>query len=87
MEQLRKAAKHASQALSETADFLINDYAPRADTRDGVGPERHALARRRFMGMKVEAKDAYEWGWAEVQRIDAEMERVAQEILPGSTLS
>jgi uncharacterized protein (DUF885 family) len=87
MEQLRKAAKNASQALGETADFLINDYAPRADTRDGVGPERHALARRRFMGMKVEAKDAYEWGWAEVQRIDAEMERVAQEILPGSTLN
>lgn len=87
IEQLRKVAKQATQALGETADFLINDYAPQADTRDGVGPERHALARRRFMGMKVEAKDAYEWGWAEVQRIDAEMERVAQEILPGSTLS
>ena len=87
MDQLRKAAKNASQALGETADYLINDYAPRADTRDGVGPERHALARRRFMGMKVEAKNAYEWGWAEVQRIDAEMERVAQEILPGSTLN
>ena len=87
LEQLRKAAKDASLALGETADFLINDYAPQADTRDGVGPERHALARRRFMGMKVEAKDAYEWGWAEVQRIDAEMERVAQEILPGATLS
>ena len=87
LEQLRKAAKNASQALSETADFLVNDYAPQADTHDGVGPERHALARRRFMGMKVEAKDAYEWGWAEVQRIDAEMERVAQEILPGSSLA
>jgi uncharacterized protein (DUF885 family) len=87
LEQLRKAAKNASQALSETADFLVNDYAPQADTHDGVGPERHALARRRFMGMKVEAKDAYEWGWAEVQRIDAEMERVAKEILPGATLA
>lgn len=87
IEQLRKAAKNASQALGETADFLVNDYAPEADARDGVGPERHALARRRFMGMKVEAKDAYEWGWAEVQRIDAEMERVAQEILPGATLA
>ena len=87
IEQLRKAAKNASQALGETADFLVNDYAPQADARDGVGPERHALARRRFMGMKVEAKDAYEWGWAEVQRIDAEMERVAQEILPGATLA
>jgi len=87
IEQLRKAAKNASQALGETADFLVNDYAPQADARDGVGPERHALARRRFMGMKVEAKDAYEWGWAEVQRIDAEMERVAQEILPDATLA
>ncbi len=87
IEQLRTAAKNASLALGETADFLINDYAPQADTRDGVGPERHALARRRFMGMKVEAKDAYEWGWAEVQRIDAEMERVAIEILPGATLA
>jgi uncharacterized protein (DUF885 family) len=87
LEQLRKAAKSASQALGETADFLTNEYAPQADTRDGVGPERHALARRRYMGMKVEAKDAYEWGWAEVQRIDAEMERVAQEILPGATLA
>jgi uncharacterized protein (DUF885 family) len=87
LDQLRKVAKNASQALGETADFLVNDYAPHADTRDGVGPERHALARRRFMGMKVEAKDAYEWGWAEVQRIDAEMERVAKEILPGATLA
>jgi uncharacterized protein (DUF885 family) len=87
LEQLRKAAMHASLALGETADFLVNDYAPQADVRDGVGPERHALARRRFMGMKVEAKDAYEWGWAEVQRIDAEMERVAKEILPGATLA
>ena len=87
LEQLRKAAKNASQALGETADFLTNDYAPQADVRDGVGPERHALARRRFMGMKVEARDAYEWGWAEVQRIDAEMERVAKEILPGATLA
>ena len=87
LEQLRKAAKHASLALGETADFLVNDYAPQADVRDGVGPERHALARRRFMGMKVEAKDAYEWGWAEVQRINAEMERVAREILPGATLA
>jgi uncharacterized protein (DUF885 family) len=87
LEQLRKAAKDASLALGETADFLVNDYAPQADVRDGVGPERHALARRRFMGMKVEAKDAYEWGWAEVQRIDAEMERVAKEILPGSSLA
>ncbi len=86
IEQLREVAKDASRALGETSDYLINEYAPLADLRDGVGPDRHALARRRFMGMSVEAKDAYEWGWGEVRRIDTEMARVAQQIQPGATL-
>jgi uncharacterized protein (DUF885 family) len=86
IERLREVAKDASRALGETSDYLINEYAPLADLRDGVGPERHALARRRFMGMSVEAKDAYEWGWGEVRRIDTEMARVAQQIQPGATL-
>ena len=86
IERLREVAKDASRALGETSDYLLNEYAPQADMQDGVGPERHALARRRFMGMSVEAKDAYEWGWGEVRRIDAEMARVAQQIQPGATL-
>ena len=86
MERLREVAKDASRALGETSDYLLNEYAPLADLQDGVGPERHALARRRFMGMSVEAKDAYEWGWGEVRRIDTEMARVAQQIQPGATL-
>ena len=86
IERLREVAKDASRALGETSDYLLNEYAPQADLQDGVGPERHALARRRFMGMSVEAKDAYEWGWGEVRRIDAEMVRVAQQIHPGATL-
>jgi uncharacterized protein (DUF885 family) len=86
IERLREVAKEASRALGETSDYLINEYAPLADLRDGVGPDRHALARRRFMGMSVEAKDAYEWGWGEVRRIDTEMARVAQQIQPGATL-
>jgi len=86
IERLREVAKDASRAHGETSDYLINEYAPLADLRDGVGPDRHALARRRFMGMSVEAKDAYEWGWGEVRRIDTEMARVAQQIQPGATL-
>jgi uncharacterized protein (DUF885 family) len=86
IEQLREVAQVASAALGETSDYLLNEYAPLADDRDGVGPERHALARRRFMGMNVEARDAYEWGWDEVRRLDAEMVRVAQQIKPGAPL-
>lgn len=83
---LREAAKACSAAMATTARFLRDEYAPVADLRDGVGPERHAISRRRFMGMNVDAQEAYDWGWGEVERLDREMIRVAQEIKPGSSL-
>ncbi|MGA0766297.1 MAG: DUF885 domain-containing protein, partial [Ilumatobacteraceae bacterium] len=86
LEKLRRAAIDASNSMAETAKFLRQTYAPAADPRNGVGPERHALARRRFMGMNVDAKEAYEWGFAEVSRLDAELVKTAKEIKPGATL-
>ena len=85
IDKLRDEAKRASRALAETAEFLRKEYAPKADPRDGVGPERHALARRRYLGMGIDAKDAYEWGWHETMRLDAEIARVSNEIRPGAT--
>jgi uncharacterized protein (DUF885 family) len=86
VDALRSAARQATQALSETARFLRESYAPVADPRNGVGEERHALARRRYMGMNIDADDAYEWGLDEVRRLDTELQRCASEIKPGATL-
>ncbi len=83
---LRSAAREASAAMAATAAFLRNDYAPVADPRDGVGEERHALARQRYMGMHVDADDAYEWGFAEVGRLDVELKKCAALIKPGASL-
>ena len=85
IDKLRDEAKRASQALAETAEFLRKEYAPQADPRDGVGPERHALARRRYLGMAIDAQEAYEWGWHETMRLDAEIARVSNEIKPDAT--
>ena len=85
IDKLRDEAKRASQALAETAEFLRKEYAPKADPRDGVGPERHALARRRYLGMAIDAQEAYEWGWHETMRLDAEIARVSKEIKPDAT--
>ena len=84
--ELQAAALQASAALAATAAFLRNDYAPVADPRDGVGEERHALARQRYMGMSVDADDAYEWGLAEVQRLDEELKKCAGLVKPGASL-
>jgi len=83
--RLKSAARDCSAALVETATFLRGEYARHADPNDGVGEERHAFARRRYLGMSVDAKDAYEWGWDEVARLDAEIRRVGEEILPGAS--
>jgi len=68
------AAAHAGYA--ETAAYLRDGYAPRADERDGVGPDRHAVHARLALGADLDgvaARDAYEWGWAELYRIEAEI--------------
>ena len=86
LEDLRRAANDAARALSETATFLRKEYAPVADPRNGVGEERHALARQRYMGMHVDADDAYDWGLEEVRRLDAELVKCARVINPSASL-
>jgi uncharacterized protein (DUF885 family) len=86
VDALRAAASQASAALLTTAEFLRKEYAPVADPRNGVGEERHALARQRYMGMHVDADDAYTWGLEEVRRLDAELRTCAAQIRPGASL-
>lgn len=83
--RLALAARDCGAALAETGAYLRGEYARHADPNDGVGEERHAFARRRYLGMESDAKEAYDWGWDEVARLDAEIRRVGEEILPGAT--
>ena len=85
IEHLREAAARASASLAETAAFLTGTYLPRAVEADGCGPDRHAIERRRFLGMQVDAAEAYRWGWEETMRLDEEIRRCSALISPGST--
>ena len=55
------------------ARYLREDYAPRAAERDAVGAERYAVAARISLGADIDLAEAYEWGWAELARIEAEL--------------
>ena len=76
--ELAAAAGQADQGYAEIARYLREDYAPRATEVDGVGAERYAVAARLSLGADIDLKEAYEWGWAEIQRINDEM--AAEEI-------
>jgi uncharacterized protein (DUF885 family) len=84
--ELAAAAARADQGYTEIARYLREDYAPRATEVDGVGAERYAVAARLNLGADIDLKEAYEWGWAELRRIQAELKAEADAIRPGASV-
>ncbi len=70
---LAAAARTAYEGYAELARYLREEYAPRATDVDGVGADRYALGARISLGADLDAREAYEWGWAELARIESEL--------------
>jgi uncharacterized protein (DUF885 family) len=86
-EELAHNARGAQEAYAELAGFLRAELAPLAPTKDAVGEDAYRLWSRYFTGTALDLGEAYEWGWAEFSRIEAEMFAVAERIKPGATLA
>jgi uncharacterized protein (DUF885 family) len=85
-DELAAAAGAAYQGYREIARYLREDYAPRAAEADGVGAQRYAIAARLSLGADIDLTEAYEWGWAELRRIEAEMVAEANKVSPGASV-
>ena len=83
--ELAAAAEQAHGGYRELARYLREDYAPRASERDAVGAERYAVAARISLGADIDLSEAYEWGWAELARIEAEMATEADKVSSGAS--
>ncbi len=76
----------ATRAYASLARFLDDEYAPHATERDAVGSARYSRLARVFNGMELDLEETYEWGWAELHRIEHAMGEVADRILPGESV-
>ncbi|KRF27229.1 DUF885 domain-containing protein [Phycicoccus sp. Soil802] len=85
-EALTGAAESASAAYAALGTWLKDHLLDDAPLEDACGEERYALLSRYFLGAKVDLAETYAWGQQEVDRITAEMEQVAEQIKPGSTV-
>ncbi|MDO4792017.1 MAG: DUF885 domain-containing protein [Buchananella hordeovulneris] len=85
-EHLLAGIEAARAGYSQLAQDL-QELLPAGAERDGVGEEAYALALRTFLGAKVDAREAHAWGIEELARIDAEQQRVAAQLSPGSTVA
>jgi uncharacterized protein (DUF885 family) len=83
--ELAAAARSAYAGYTELARYLREEYAPRATEVDGVGADRYALCARMFLGAGLDAREAYQWGWAELARVENELADEAFMIRPGAT--
>lgn len=76
-------ARHAFAAL---ADYLVDGYAVDATESDAVGAERYGRAAFEFLGTSIDPRAIYEWGWSQVAGLAVDMDRIAAEIDPGSSI-
>jgi uncharacterized protein (DUF885 family) len=85
--ELASAADAAAAATASLREYLAGTYLPAsAGTPDAVGADRYRLGARISTGADLDLDEAYAWGWEEYRRIDAEMRREAEVVLPGSDL-
>ncbi|MGB3763741.1 MAG: DUF885 domain-containing protein [Ornithinimicrobium sp.] len=84
--ELTEAASAATSGAAELRDYLSSTYLEAAHgTPDAVGAERYRLNARRWTGADLDLDEAYAWGWQEFTDLKAQMEELAEAILPGST--
>ena len=83
---LERHAQGASDAFAEFGRWLDSDLAPRGRDKDAVGRERYSLGSRYFLGATVDLEETYAWGFEELKRIEDEMARVADKVVPGGSL-
>ncbi|MGW4484625.1 DUF885 domain-containing protein [Amycolatopsis sp. NPDC004368] len=84
---LQAGARAADEAFAEFAGFLRAELAPKAPAKDAVGEDVYRLWSRYFIGAELDLREAYEWGWHEFARIEAEMRAVASRIRPGASVA
>ena len=83
---LVEGAGAAARAYAQLAFYLRNIYAPKAAAEDGVGRERYVLHSRQYNGCDLDPLETYDWAWEELYRIESEMARTAEAIVPGSSV-
>jgi uncharacterized protein (DUF885 family) len=83
--ELATAATAAAEAVTALREHLAGTYLPAAEgTPDAVGEQRYRIGARMSTGADLDLAEAYAWGWEEFRRLDAEMRREADTVLPGA---
>ena len=79
------AARDADAACGELATWMVEVLALSAGDHEACGPERYAAWSQYWNGAVLDFEELYAWGFDDLQRINARMWEIAQQLLPGAT--
>jgi uncharacterized protein (DUF885 family) len=85
-QQLDEHARAASASFAVFERFLIDEHLPRGHDNDAAGRDAYRPESRSFLGAEIDLDETYAWGWDELRRIEDEMARVADKIVPGGSV-
>jgi uncharacterized protein (DUF885 family) len=85
-DRLQQHAHEASDAFAAFGRWIEEDLGPRGRDRDAVGRDQYTLGSRYFLGATVDLEETYDWGWQELKRIEDEMARVSDKVVPGGSV-
>ncbi|MGH3733087.1 MAG: DUF885 domain-containing protein [Acidimicrobiales bacterium] len=83
-DHLARAAKDADEACGELSTWLREELSPRANEDDFSGLDRYRVWAQYFTGATLDFEELYEWGYADLRRINARMWEIANELLPSA---
>ncbi|MDI1480906.1 DUF885 domain-containing protein [Polyangium sp. y55x31] len=83
---LERGIEHARRAYGELTEWIEKIYRPAARAEDGVGEEVYARRARNFLGISIDLRETFAWGFAQIREIDARMREVAAQIQPGASV-
>jgi uncharacterized protein (DUF885 family) len=84
-DELRAAARDADEACGELSAWFTGDLEGSASEHDACGIDRYQVWARYFTGAALDLRELYEWGYADLRRINARMWEIARELVPGAT--
>jgi uncharacterized protein (DUF885 family) len=84
--ELTRGADAATAATADFAEFLRHELAPLGREKEAAGLDRYELASQYFLGAKVDLQETYLWGFAELHRLEREMDAVSA-VIAGSGAS
>jgi uncharacterized protein (DUF885 family) len=82
---LDDGVKAAVAGYGEMYTYLRDEYIPSTSEREAAGEDRYRLMTRAFLGATLDMRETYEWGWEELHRIEEEMRKTIERIIPGGT--